>query len=261
MLKDIATPEPESKLPDLDYVGYEKSLEKILDGVTKDYWASYIDVGRHQLNVGKNYLWVSVTLLGTYVVMYEKFIAITSNNAVVILLGIISILCACFAFLVCLYAIPARKGYRSIPTEGWGEFSIEAHTLLIAENQKVYASFLTSLISKLDDSFAHNFRTNLHRAKSLRITSWLLIASVLCAMLVASLVIIEYSIKDRSAKEKTEMKAPSNDNTNSQTSIERKVLVPVPPKPADISTKKNTHAFDSAEKVKGVFITENYKGK
>lgn len=35
---------------------YEKSLEKILATVEKDYWTQYVDINRHQVIVSRAYL-------------------------------------------------------------------------------------------------------------------------------------------------------------------------------------------------------------
>jgi hypothetical protein len=81
-----------------DYEGYTKSLEKILDGVTKDYWATRIDDARHQVGIAKTYLWVSAALIGAYVTAYEKFHDYLLNYSCLILLGGMSFLLCCIAF-------------------------------------------------------------------------------------------------------------------------------------------------------------------
>ena len=60
-------------MSDFDYQSYEKSLEKVLESVQKDYWAQYIDINRHQVIVGRTYLWVSAALIGAYTAGYQKF--------------------------------------------------------------------------------------------------------------------------------------------------------------------------------------------
>lgn len=172
-------------MSDFDYEGYAKSLEKILDGVTKDFWASYIDVSRHQVGVAKTYLWVSAALLGAYVAVFEKLKEQILANSCLLFIGVIAFSLSCFAFGICLYSIPARKGYKTIPQTGWGEFSHEAYNLTKENKHKVYPAFLSSLISKYDYAFEHNFSTNQARAKLLRITSWLLVGSFSAAIFVA----------------------------------------------------------------------------
>ncbi|MFO8154932.1 MAG: hypothetical protein R6U87_02785, partial [Thiohalospira sp.] len=52
--------------PDFDYESYEKSLALVLEQASKEYWAQHIDINRHQIMVGRTYLWVSAALLGSY---------------------------------------------------------------------------------------------------------------------------------------------------------------------------------------------------
>ena len=170
---------------DYDYDGYTKSLEKIYEGVSKDYWSSYIDINRHQVSVGKLYLWVSVTLLGVYSIIFERHHEFLLTNNYIVILVIISFLCSGLAFAICLYAIPARKGYKTIPSsKGWGEFSHEIRQYLDDNNPKIYATFLTYHISKFDFAWAYNLKTNQTRAVLLRITSWLLISSFAFAIII-----------------------------------------------------------------------------
>lgn len=170
---------------EFDYEGYSKSLEKVLDGVTKDYWASYIEINRHQVSVGRTYLWVSAALIGVYAAAFEYFDIQIVGNWVLATLGMLTLALAFLAFGLCLYAIPARKGYKTIPLKGWGEFSHEAYRLLKDKSEALYPTFLGHLISKVDTAFEFNFRTNQKRAWLLRITSWLLIASFCVAGITA----------------------------------------------------------------------------
>jgi len=163
---------------DFDYDNYVKSLEKILSMTEKDYWSQYIDVNRHQVNVAKTYLWVAAALLGAYAALYSQY-----KNAIVTLglctlsLIVISILSAVIAFGLCLCAIPARKGYKSIAEISWGEFAEQAYSLLSEKRKNMYISILTKLIDNIDSSNYYNVRTNEKRATQLRITSWILIVS------------------------------------------------------------------------------------
>lgn len=243
-----------------DYEGYAKSLERILDGVSKDYWSSYIDVNRHQVNVAKTYLWVSVALLGAYAAVFQRLHVQIVGNSCLLLLGVVSFVLGCFAFGICLYAIPARNGYKTIPRNGWGEFSAEAYKLLADNNQKVYASFLTSLISKIDLSFEHNFFTNQSRAKLLRFTSWLLVVSFSVAIFVSASAAIEVLIKPTNLNEAipvTEENSSSSTPAPTPAPAPAPVLqVPVPPPSANIGGGNvSTHAMDSV--LSRTFITES----
>lgn len=162
-----------------DYDGYTKSLEKIYEGLSKSYWTEYVDINRHQISVGKLYLWVSVTLLGFYFLIFNEYNEYLLKNNYIIIFSIFSCLLGGLAFAICLYAIPARRGYHLIPKKGWGEFSEEVYKYIDDNKPQIYAKFLTSHISKIDYAWAHNIKTNKKRAHLLRITSRLLICSFL----------------------------------------------------------------------------------
>lgn len=242
-----------------DYEGYTKSLEKILDGVTKDYWSSYVDINRHQVNVCKTYLWVSAALIGVYAAAYEKFQEQFVQNTCFITLGVFAFSLGALAFGICLYAIPARKGYKAIPDIGWGEFSNEAYELLKSNNQQVYATFLTSHISKVDHAYAYNFKTNQNRAWLLRFTSWLLVVSFIVAIFVASSISINTLINHSKPSEAITMSDDSTENnTQSSTSTEPKLEVPKPPPPANTGSNTiSTHSVDNAASRDNTFITED----
>lgn len=240
-------------MSDFDYEGYSKSLEKVLDGVTKDFWASYIDVNRHQVGVARTYLWVSAALLGAYVAVFEKLKEQILTSPSLLFIGVIAFMLSCFAFGIFLYSIPSRRGYKTIPESGWGEFSNEAYNLTAENNCKVYPAFLSSLISKYDYAFEHNFSTNQVRAKMLRITSWLLVGSFSAAIFVTGGSALNFLIHHQPTHQVIKM-SQENKNTQSkqQNSKSAPVLqVPVPPPSANIkSGQKTIHAFDSAESIR-----------
>jgi len=248
--------------PTLDYDGYEKSLEKILEGVTKDYYSSFLDVNRHQVMVSRAYLWVSAALIGVYAAAYEKFSPVILVNSCLFLFSLFALLFACVGFGICLYSIPARKGYMAIPKKGWGEFSRGVYDLLKDNNPKVYSTFLSTQIARVDTAYAHNFQTNLQRATLLRTTSWILISSFSLALISSTIAIID-SLNISQQKVTTHM---SNENENNDTqassvpapSPSPQLLVPEPPPTADIGTGGiiSTH---SAEPVQShtVFVTDN----
>jgi len=204
---------------EFDYKGYEQSLEKVLSSAEKDYWAQYIDVNRHQVNVAKTYLWVAVALLGAYAATYQQYKEVlTSASVCSILLMVLSVICAVLSFGICLYAIPARKGYRSIANPSWGEFSQKAHELLSQKKSNLYISTLTLLIDRVDVSANHNVITNQKRAKLLRITSWILIISFTFSLLsVMSLALSNFEIiKSPNQTTETTM-SPENESNQSET--------------------------------------------
>lgn len=55
--------------PEFDCESYEKTLTLVVEQASKDYWAQHIDVNRHQIMMGRTYLWVSAALLGSYFTM------------------------------------------------------------------------------------------------------------------------------------------------------------------------------------------------
>ncbi len=180
-----------------DYDGYEKSLERILAMTEKDYWTQYVDINRHQVNVGKTYLWVSAALLGAYAAAYSQFEANDfSLNSFEVLMFLIGIVLAISAFGICLYAIPARKGYLSIANPSWGEFSQMAYTYLCDKKHYVYSNLINKLIDRTDICVHHNANTNQSRAKQLRVISWVLIASLSFSLLAATSVFMsKFEIK------------------------------------------------------------------
>jgi hypothetical protein len=244
--------------PILDYDGYEKSLEKILEGVTKDYYSSFLDINRHQVMVSRAYLWVSAALIGVYAAVYEKFSSVILMHSCLFLLSLFALLFACAGFGICLYSIPARKGYMAIPKKGWGEFSRGAYDLLKDNNPKVYSTFLSTQIARIDTAYAYNFQTNLQRATLLRVTSWILISSFALALISSTIAIID-SLNISQQKVTTHM---SNENNDTQASSvpapSPQLLVPEPPPSADIGTGGiiSTH---SAERVQShtAFATDN----
>lgn len=177
-----------------DYDGYIKSLEKICEGLSKDYWSNYIDINRHQVSVGKLYLWVSVTLLGIYSIVFKNYSEYFLKNDCIVILGVLSFLLGGLAFAICLYAIPARKGYKLIPNKGWGEFSSEIYQYIKNNTQQIYATFLTSYIAKIDNAWEYNLKTNQKRASLLRVTSWLLICSFALAIFIGFYALIKLKL-------------------------------------------------------------------
>lgn len=244
--------------PTLDYEGYEQSLEKILEGVTKDYYSSFLDINRHQVMVSRAYLWVSAALIGVYAAAYEEFSPVILMHSCLFLFSLFAFLFACAGFGICLYSIPARNGYMAIPKKGWGEFSRRAYDLLKDNNPKVYSTFLSTQIARIDTAYAHNFRTNLRRARLLRVTSWILIFSFALALISSAIAIID-SLNISQQKVTTYM---SNENENNGTQASSvptpQLLVPEPPPTADIGTSGiiSTHSAESVQS-HTVFATDN----
>lgn len=236
-----------------DYEGYAKSLEIIRDGVTKDYWASLLDINRHQVNVSRTYLWVSAALLGAYAAIFDRFQSVFLGSTLLVVLIAISFLLSASAFGICLYSMPARKGYKSIPSKGWGEFSSKSYQLLKTGSDQVYVTFLQEHISKIDHAWAFNFKTNQSRAKLLRLTSWLLIVSFLVVFFSVVVASTDYVLSNRTGE------IMQNENSGS-TNEEPTLSIPEPPESADIGSDDiSTHSADPSESM--TFVTESVQSK
>lgn len=249
-----------------DYAGYAKSLEAIRDGAIKDYWVTLVDINRHQVSVAKTYLWVAAALLGGYVAILDRLKTLVFAHSYLFVPCALSLLLAAVAFGVCLYAIPARKGYQAIPSEGWGAFSSEAHQMLASGSENVQVEFLQSHIARIDHAWAFNFKSNQARAKLLRTTSWLLIGSFLVAVVVGVVI--------------AAISAPFQEQENTVSTSEESAPAPAPvttpaPAPAPSPPVLNIsppppsaniggpHYSTHSEKPTGgrVFTTDSTKGK
>ena len=176
-----------------DYEAYEKSLEKILEQAQKEYWTHYIDINRHQIIVGRNNLWVAIAFIGALSTLYSSHYDKVDILSIVGLTFIFSYLSVVFAFGVCLYAMPARKGYKTIYENNWVDFSLSALDRLENKDENAYANFLSNLITETDSANIINLETNADRGKLFRITSRLLITSFCLSLICIGLFIINES--------------------------------------------------------------------
>ncbi len=108
--------------PKYDYESYEKTLKLISDLAEKDYWHQYTTINSHQVGVAKTYLWISAALLGFYVAAFDRYSDMITTNGLTLILSFFSMSTVVIAFGLCIYAIPGRKGYKSIPNNRWIEF-------------------------------------------------------------------------------------------------------------------------------------------
>jgi len=165
---------------------YQYSLEKVFSLAEKDYWVQIVDINRHQVIVGRNYLWVSVALLGTYIAGLREiksyFDVIVSHHCILLFI-VSSIVLAISAFGCCLYAMPAKGGYQKLHTEGWGELSKIAHEMCFNSDEYQKTNFMADLISKLDHAASYNLVTNIKRGKMLRAVFWMLFSSFALALI------------------------------------------------------------------------------
>ena len=247
-------------MSDYDYQSYEKCLEQILKSTQRDYWAQYIDINRHQVAVGRTYLWVAAALIGAYAAGYQEF-EYFSLNALAFVVFILAFSLSVIAFGICLYAIPARKGYQSVHKEGWGEFSHVAYNLLCEKKENIYAVFLTDFISKFDIAHKYSSETNQKRAKFLRLTSWLLIISFILA--ITSFVSISSHNRNLESQKEESMTESNNKPTGSDTEPSPvntdKPNVPIPPPPAGSQGGQlHTHTDDSPDVIR---LTEDVDSK
>lgn len=170
-----------------DYEGYEKSLEKILEQASKDYWNQHIDINRHQINVARTYMWVSAALVGFYFTAISQIIKLDVSSNLYPCFWLLAggaVLSTAVAFGICLYALPGRKGYLKV-NDSWSKFSLDAYGLLESESTAIYRSILTDMIEKFDLASEHGRRTNSTRAKLLRKTSMALITAFILGLITA----------------------------------------------------------------------------
>ncbi len=230
-----------------DYEGYEKSLERSLSLAEKDYWSQYLDVNRHQVNVAKTYLWVAVALLGSYAAVIGKYTQYFVSNNCVAVVGLLSIVSAVIAFGICLYAIPARKGYVAIPVVSWGEFPTLANQSLANKDKRVYITLLTDLNNKVDKANHHNVSTNQKRAALLRLTSWVLIFSFSLAVLTGISVIFPITFSNHT--QHMEFKMPEDNQSQNQPQEQQTETHPDVPTPAGPITGGNPDMSTHSENV------------
>lgn len=243
-----------------DYAGYVKSLEAIRDGLIKDYWVGLVDINRHQVNVARTYLWVAVALIGAYVAAIDRYHSLILSQVCVLVVCSFSFSMAAVAFGVCLLAIPVRKGYRAIPSQGWGEFSGEAYNLLQGGSPNVQATFLANHIAKIDHAYAHNFRTNKSRAFLLRATSWLLVSSFFFAVLSGVAVSVSAAFNQEQEKVMPNEENPSSEPVPASTPSQSQLNIPAPPPPADIGGP-NISTNSQHPTTGRIFITDSIKSK
>jgi len=179
-------------MTDIDYDGYTQALDAIRNEALADYWAHLLNINAHQVSVGRTYLWVSAALVGAYSTAFSTYHTTIIRSDTLFALSTGSFALAALAFGVCLYAIPARAGYRAIPKAGWGEFSTSAYALLKKDTPNLYANFLTQHIAHIDAARAQGCITTRKRATLLRATSWLLIASFGLALLCSLVGVVRY---------------------------------------------------------------------
>ncbi|MBF0676016.1 hypothetical protein [Pseudomonas sp.] len=217
----------EGQESDFDYEGYAKALERSLALAEKDYWTQYVDINRHQVNVSKTYLWVAAALLGAYAAAIGKYPAYFLANGCSVLFSLVAILSAVVAFGICLYAMPARRGYKAIPDVSWGEFPALANDHLRRKEKNIYVRTLTALNDKVDKANHHNVATNQSRASLLRVTSWVLIASFVLALLTGISISVPFLIKAIKA-----MEVVMPEETQNQSQGQSSESVPDVPAPA-----------------------------
>ncbi|KYZ08716.1 hypothetical protein [Vibrio parahaemolyticus] len=239
-----------------DYESYEKGLKIVIDLAEKDYWNQYTNINAYQVSVAKTYLWISAALLGAFVAAYDRYSTFILSSGFTLLLALISIITVVLAFGICIYAIPARKGYKSIPKVSWGEFSQINHNYLCEKKSNSYAYLLSNIVDRLDAATHYNIQTNQERARLLRITSWVLIVSFSCSAVTAMTASLNHYIELNSTQivEVSMMNQKSNSADNqSQPASGPDVPTPAGPISADSTTKPdgkvlNTSSEDSRQR-------------
>lgn len=231
-----------------DYESYEKGLKVIIDLSEKDYWNQYTNINAYQVSVAKTYLWISAALLGAFVAAYDRYSSFILSSGFTLLLALISIITVVLAFGICIYAIPARKGYQAIPKESWGEFSQANHNNLCDRKSNSYAYLLSNLVDRIDAATYYNIQTNQERAKLLRITSWVLIASFTFAVVTAITASLNHYVELNSTQSlevpMTNQNSNSADNQSQPTSGPD-VPTPAGPISADSTVKPNGRVLNT----------------
>ncbi len=254
-----------NNVKEFDYEGYEKSLKEILEHTQKDYWTQYVDINRHQVFVARTYLWVSVAIIGVYAAVYKEGVdspLIFSTYG--LLLFILALGLAVISFGICLYSLPARSGYYRVANPSWGIYSKAAYDVLKTKTKNVYSSTLTSLIDNYDSGVVHNVRTNDRRAKLLRITSWVLIASF-CLSIFS---VVTFAIENIQHKNEDIVMNDENSNESSQSNTTPAAEpasssvpdVPVPQGPIGVQGPNHqTHSVDNEPN--SIIVTEGVEEK
>jgi len=168
-----------------NYADYERSLEKVLEQVQRDFWCQYIDINRHQIIVGRNYLWVSVAIIGALSTLYIRFgtqILFDSALGVSFIVGYIS---SVVGFGVSLYSMPSKDGYHMPHGGNWSMLTAQAYDQLKDKEKNSYPNFLSDLITKTDEANNKNLITNGRRAKLFRCVYRCLVLSFTASLLSA----------------------------------------------------------------------------
>ena len=240
-----------------DYKSYEKCLEKILESAQKDYWTEYVDINKHQVSVGKTYLWVSVALITAYTASFNIFHSFLLKPFPLTIF-VLSSLLAIIAFGICLYAFPTRKDYYKVYLKGWGEYSQSAHELLSNKEENLYIYFLTNFINQFDIADYHNHKANAQRATLLRLTSWVLIISFALSMINLSAIMLYYScdFKKECFMIESDNNQSGNASSNQPTTSEAP-HVPTPPAPPGTTSQTIiTHGVNTPTETRGI-ITDH----
>lgn len=221
-----------------DYESYEKSLKLTIDLSEKDYWNQYTNINAYQVSVAKTYLWISAALLGAFVTAYDRYSDSILNSNFTLFFALLSILTVVVAFGVCIYAIPARKGYQAIPEVSWGEFPALSYKYLCEKKANSHVYVLSQIADRIDAATLHNIQTNQDRAKLLRITSWVLIASFSFSVVTAITASLDSYIQLHSTQI-VEVSMTDQEPTNTQTPLQS-TNAPDVPKPAGAITVQST---------------------
>lgn len=241
-----------------DYDGYEKSLEKILEQVQKDFWTQYVDINRHQIIVGKNYLWISAALIGALSSIFIKFgnySVLTTFSGVIFLIGF---LLAVIGFGMSLYSLPAKKGYQMPHDGNWSNLSIEAYNKMTENKKRIYTSFLSDLITNTDNANSKNEKTNGARGNLFRKVYWVLFISFTLT-LISSMTYSYTKYTEQKEHISSKEKNMSSSNSNSQDNDTKKVPEVEPPKqPETQGTRQRLVDHVEIEK-NGSVINENTK--
>lgn len=161
-----------------DNVGYQKSLERLVLMSEKEYYTHLVDINRHQVNVARILLWLSVVIVGFDVALIEWTYQQVEDfpDAILLLTGsyiafALSIISGVLGFSLSAYSIPAFGGYQPLYENSWAEYAQRAHNNFSECHDSVYEETLNDLLTRTDEACIMGNETNGKRGLLLRFAS------------------------------------------------------------------------------------------
>jgi len=236
----------QSKSP-FNYADYERSLEKVLEQAQRDFWCQYIDINRHQIIVGRNYLWVSVAIIGALSALYIRFGTQISFDSALGISFIVGYVSSVIGFGVSLYSMPSKDGYHMPHDGNWSKLTAQAHEQLKNKEKNSYPNFLSDLITKTDNANHQNLITNGRRAKLFRWVYRCLVLSFTASLLSAAIYIsttnnsgIQNTNSETVITKENDMDNDNNSDSSTDNTDQPEVK---PPQQPDTDTRSDSRRF------------------